>query len=573
MIEICNNGTWEIDMLCSGATPVCYQNQCVVCPPNQNYCVNDQVWQCNAQGTSGQLLNTCDTQNGQACVNGACVSLCDQAATDNSYIGCEYWPTPTANPQLDGAFANDFAVAVHNANAVAANITITKGGQQVANQQVPPGEIQTIQLAFDSDLYLDSQAMESVLVPNGAYRLVSTVPVTVYQFNPLNYQLNSMCEDNILDPGPPCFSHTNDAALLLPTHVLSTNYMVMARPTFGVDQGFAMAFIPGFFAVVATQDNTVVTINFSANTEGGAGVGAFTPGQQQQFQLNTGNVLQIISGLPTTCPGTQTSDDCNGQGGNCTYCDAGPQYDLSGTVISATAPVAVFAGHVCSFVPYNFWACDHLEEQMIPSEAWGKEFIAAHTEPQSPTTPEGNVYKILSRDANNAITFYPNTVHQAINLNAGEYVEFQTSEDFQVISTQPMMVAQFTVGQNFYTNDLNYHGDPAFALVVPFEQYRDSYSFLTPDSITYNYVTIIAEVGEQGQGAIINLDGQQVSFANVPRIGNSQYGAVRVDLSSSGEYHTITGNTPFGIMVYGFARYTSYFYPGGLNLAYLYPVR
>ena len=30
--------------------------------------------------------------------------------------------------------------------------------------------------------------------------------------------------------------------------------------------------------------------------------------------------------------------------------------------------------------------------------------------------------------------------------------------------------------------------------------------------------------------------------------------------------HEITGDQPFGITVYGYGAYTSYWYPGGLNL-------
>jgi len=31
--------------------------------------------------------------------------------------------------------------------------------------------------------------------------------------------------------------------------------------------------------------------------------------------------------------------------------------------------------------------------------------------------------------------------------------------------------------------------------------------------------------------------------------------------------HSMSGTMPFGIQVYGYGQYTSYWYPGGLNLA------
>ncbi|MCD6498453.1 MAG: IgGFc-binding protein [Deltaproteobacteria bacterium] len=576
MVEVCTNGVWSTDMVCSNGTPQCYQGACVVCIPNQVYCQDNKVLSCNADGSASTELETCDPLKGDTCVAGACVSACQQAEKQNSYIGCDYWPTPVANTALNDVFSDDFAVVVHNDNADPATVTITKGGSQVDQQQVAPHEIKTIKLAYDATLKGDLQQPVSVIAPDGAYHLVSTLPVTVYQFNPLDFQVPRECQVG-LETENPCHSYSNDASLLLPSHVLSNHYMIMSRPTFGVDTGWGMGFIPGFFAVIATADNTTVTITFSANTQAGSGgqIQTYSPGQQAQFQLNQGQVLQILSAVPTDCgSGETSSDDCNGQGGSCTYCNMGPTYDLSGTVVESTAPVSVFSGHICDFVPYNYWACDHLEEQMIPSEAWGKDFIVARTKPQSPDTPEPNLVKILSRENDNTITFDPASIHDSVTLNAGEYVEFTTTEDFHVTAVQPMMVAQFLVGQNFYTNNLDYWGDPAMALVVPFEQYRAQYTFLNPDTITYNYVSIVAKVGETGENVShVTLDGTEVDFSGAMRIGQTLYGSVQVDLSNAPtSFHSITGTEPFGIMVYGFARYTSYFYPGGLNLEYINPI-
>ncbi len=564
-VEVCTNGEWTVENYCSDPTPFCHNSACVTCMPNTQFCIGDSVHQCNAEGTASTLVTTCDVQNGEVCAGGGCTSLCEVAENQDSYIGCEYWPTTTANPQLASAFNNDYGLVVHNDNDVPAQVTITKDGSTVAQESVPPGELKIIQVTFDLEL---KDAMTSGSVPGGAHHLVSSVPVTVYQFNPLNYKTPSDCNPDPLW-GNCTFSHTNDASLLLPAHVLSTNYMIMARPTFGVDQGMGYSFIPGYFTVTATQDNTTVTVNFTGHTEPGGPVGNQAPGSSSQYQLNRGEVLQVLSQLPSGCSGGSTSG-CDVH--NC--CEMPAAYDLTGTTIQSSAPVAVYSGHVCAFVPYNYWACDHLQQQMIPSEAWGREYVVAITEPQSPGAPEPNVIKVLSRENNNTISFYPSTAHPQVNLNAGEYVEFESTLDFQVVATQPTMVAQFTVGQNYYTDDYDYHGDPAFALVVPFEQYRDSYTFLVPETMTYNFVNIIAEVGEAGSGDPgIYLNGEPVSFAGAMPIGNTSYGVARIDLTNKPtNYHTVTGLRPFGIMVYGFASYTSYFYPGGLDLEYISPV-
>jgi hypothetical protein len=50
---------------------------------------------------------------------------------------------------------------------------------------------------------------------------------------------------------------------------------------------------------------------------------------------------------------------------------------------------------------------------------------------------------------------------------------------------------------------------------------------------------------------------------------------IDVTNTGSGGSHTISAPNPnikFGIEVYGFASYTSYLYPGGLDLEYINPI-
>jgi hypothetical protein len=110
---------------------------------------------------------------------------------------------------------------------------------------------------------------------------------------------------------------------------------------------------------------------------------------------------------------------------------------------------------------------------------------------------------------------------------------------------------------------LAYRGDPAFALIPPTEQFRASYSFLAPSTITYNYVNITKKVG--AGSPVVYLDGAPVDeseFSN--QIGSTDWGVARISIE--GTHHTIDCDQTVGIVVYGVANYTSYSYPGGLNL-------
>ncbi len=510
----------------------------------------------DAGGTDGGADGGADAgaDGGLPCTTGWCDQTCAEVALAGSHFGCDFWPTPTANPYLDAAFDNNFGVIVHNPNTQPALVTVTLGASQMSQVSVPAGQIHTFELPLDTGLKLSSGNEESVLQPNGAYHMTTDRPVTAYQFNPLDFEIGGTN------------SHSNDAALLLPTHALGTDYMVTARQTFGVDQnGLGFSFLPGFFAVVGTVNNTTVTVDFSAHTVGGTAGGPYTPGQVQAFTLNAGEVLQILSAIPTTCTGTISTDNCNGLG-TCEYCDMGANYDLTGTAIQSTQPVALYSGHSCSFVPYNTWACDHLEDQQAPVSTWGDTVVVARTEPQNDTgfPPEPNVVRLVSAVSNNVINFTPTQFFgPSVTLSQGEWVEFESDDDFVASASGPLQVTQFLVGQNAYTSQIPYWGDPAMGRIPPVAQYQTYYAFLAPPTFLYHYVNVVAEVGPGA--APVYLDGQPLAAALFsPDIGGSGYGAARVAII--GGEHVIASTAPFAITVYGFADFTSYLYPGGQGL-------
>ena len=65
--------------------------------------------------------------------------------------------------------------------------------------------------------------------------------------------------------------------------------------------------------------------------------------------------------------------------------------------------------------------------------------------------------------------------------------------------------------------------------------------------------------------ASLTLDGAPVM--GFTPVGGTGYSVTRLPLASDqGGNHTISGDQAFGITVYGYGTYTSYWYPGGLDL-------
>ena len=100
-------------------------------------------------------------------------------------------------------------------------------------------------------------------------------------------------------------------------------------------------------------------------------------------------------------------------------------------------------------------------------------------------------------------------------------------------------------------------------LAVSTSQFRKSYLFHAPTNYEKSYVNIVAETGAQ-----VTLDGQTVG--GFTPIGNTGYAVSRQPLSNSGNgNHTASSASAFGISVYGYGQYTSYWYPGGSDLTVL----
>ncbi len=493
---------------------------------------------------------------------------CAAALQAQSYIGCEYWPTVTANARLYNGF--EYAVVVVNPTGSDADVTVTRGGSQLASATLKPGKVEIIKLPWVEELRGAGDG--SVLAAGGAFKLESSVPVTVYQFNPLEFRLDTDPADcpELANQGG-CFSFSNDASILLPKSALRGNYWVMNYPTHHIgtepkDQPLTWTSPPGFVTITGTEDGTTVKFTARGNVRAGSGVAALAQGMSATYTLDAGDVLMLQSASPPDGPTSVAGKPCvtEKQGmTDVTLCPGGQAFDLTGSLIEADKPVSVIGGHDCTMIPYGNYACDHVEESLFPVDALGQDLIV--TAPQAvgeigvnPGAADGMMVRILSAGAANQITFDP-PVNPPVTLNAGEWIEVgPVSQDFRVSGTDKLAVSQYLLGQTVSGASIAI-GDPAQSVAIPVEQYRLSYSFYAPKSYTQNFINIVAKAG-----ALITLDGKDIEASEFLPIGNTGYMVAR--RQGTGRAHASTGTDNFGITVYGYGSYTSYMYPGGLNL-------
>ena len=200
---------------------------------------------------------------------------------------------------------------------------------------------------------------------------------------------------------------------------------------------------------------------------------------------------------------------------------------------------------------------------MFPLESWGKRAIVAATRP---LRSEPNLLRVLSSKDGNMVRFDP-PVHAPVTLARGEWVELESSEDFVVEGSEAILVGQYLVGQDYAgTGSAGpmASGNPSLSLVVPDAQYRTSYTFLAPVTYATSYIDVIALAGERPM-----IDGAALPDTEWRAIGASGFESARVEVS--GGAHLMDAPLPFGLLVYGFGTYTSYAYPGGLDLVEIEP--
>lgn len=520
---------------------------CVICTPGEGSCVGGAARMCNAQGTAFEEFE-CDALQGMVCAADGCKGPCAPATLGDGYVGCDYYPTVTPNPVYSGFH---FAVTVANGGDTSASVVVTRGAEIVTQRTVPPGELSMIELPWVSELKGgDQDACQrppavgaSRLLPGGAYRLRSDRPVSVYQFNPLEYRLSptpASCPLRDQCPGAPqrnegCLSFSNDASLLFPTNVWTGSYAVLSWPSTRAGQEFV--------SVVGTRPGTQVTVTGQGRVAAGAGISETGSGQ---VTLGDGDVLQIVAEASST----QTFGS-----------------DLSGTLVSASAPVQVIAGSSCGFVPEATTdACDHMEHAMLPAETLGTDYLV--TFPAAPASQSPHVVRILPVADDTTLEFdhvLPGLDGLSVSRSPaqGPLQLTRVAEDFRVRANKPILVTHYLQGRTSVDSGA---GDPSMAVAVPRAQYRDNYIFSVSRTYDFNFVNVVAP----GDATVL-LDGEALPESAFAEIGTTGYRVARHELRKDREVFRMQGTRPFGIVVYGYGVFTSYMYPGGLDLRKIAP--
>jgi IgGFc binding protein len=603
VIETCSGSPvgWQstTDCQATGQTCVASLGVCGACNPGATECQQQTIATCDMAGQTWQPGVTCDVTTGNACRSGVCVQLCDQAAMEQSNVGCEYWGVDLDNadisPSLNAA-AQQYAIVVSNVQPdLVAHVTVTQDDslpgdathqlQTVASATITPQNLEVFNLGpreVDGSADGTFNTGTGTALSRHAYKVTSDFPIVAYQFNPL---------DNVN-----VFS--NDASQLLPFSGLNSGagiaYVVPAWPqTIAITSDPSTNFgveLRAFLAVVATRDDTHVSVQTNARViAGGPFDGGLAEGGTGTATLQAFEVLNLETG------------DFNA--------------DFTGSVVSADQPVVVFPGSEASDAPTyttlgdRYCCADHLEHQTPPVRTVGKSYVLAKMPNRTSAViaAGGNIGEIQELEYYKIVAAQPGTTHVTTTLpspyDAFDLVGQGASQilvspnDFILNASQPAMVLQVQSGQDAGGVPQGLPGgDPSTLFPSPREQWRSDYILLTPDKYVFDYLVVVAPSDAHVYIDGLELDSTDSGVTPSDGLTTQQRGSptppfwtYRYQLSypiidptqqppnnvqpgkQNDGVHHIQADEPVGVIAYGFDSYVSYAYAGGTQLTVINP--
>ena len=488
----------------------------------------------------------------------ACADPCQVGSTAS--LGCEFYATYM---DTTSSGARCFAMFVSNTSFRPTHLTVSYDGATLpvgSFARIPqgsgagityapyddvaglaPGQLAVLFLAGPTGTISSANApcpvdsargelpsqLESQSGIGRSFRLQTDGPVSAYQINP--YGGGSAA--------------VTGASLLLPTSVWNKAYVA-------VNAGPQLNGSPSL-NIVASKDNTEVTILPKQAVTGGGGLPGGPAGQPLTFTLQAGQQAQF----------TQPAE-------------------LTGSFITSSNPIGVMGGHQCLNAPAGVPYCDHAEQMLPPVQALGHRYAGVQYRPRR---GEPGIWHVVGAVDGTNLT-WSSSVGGPATLQRGQSAEFVTGTPFTVESQDadhPFYLISYMSGSTWNQgNKMEGYGDADFSLSTPIEQYLKRYVIFTdPTYPETNLVLVRRKVS--GVFADVTLDCAGV-LGNWQPLGD-QLEWTRADLSTgnfqnvgncSNGRHELTSPNPFGLWVWGwgtpetsfFTSNVSYSYPGGMNL-------
>lgn len=533
-------------------------------PDCPNSCSNDLK---NVVDCDGEVLEECT--DGRACLDGACAEdACAVASASQSSVGCDYWALRT--DQLAGSSrVGCFAVVVANTWNTPLRIETTWQGQALTEEPyiyLPRGQGSALSYeVYDADagvspgdvaiLFIaDTWEEDSVYVGcpmapyfkedvgvlgtarGEAFHVETTAPAAVY---------------SVLPYGGGAVASTS-ASLLLPTGHWDREYIA-------VNAYAKSTIVAGAYPsldILASEDDTTVDILPKVDILGSAEVDPTLAGEPISYQLSRGEYVQI----------SQTEE-------------------LTGSVIMADKPIAVWGGASCMNIPVGTPTCDSAHQQLVPVRALGTEYVGVRhrNRDSAGETEEESPWRIVAAVDETTLAWEPAAPPDAPSvLNQGDVYEFWGTGPFVVKSQDeehPFYFGQYMTSAT-HVADGAMEGDPEWVNIVPPAQFLHSYVFFTDPTYPETSLVVTRQPASDGSFFDVHLDCMG-ALGSWQSVGDYEYTHARLVRGSFEDVGTCSNGLQrmksegrFGVTVWGWgtkdtepnSALVSYAYPAGIGL-------
>jgi gliding motility-associated-like protein len=336
-------------------------------------------------------------------------------------------------------------------------------------------------------------------------------------------------------------STSSDATNVLPVEALGDEYYTLSYN--------ANVSTPEEFLIVASEDNTLITIVPTSQTGGTNGTSTGRPaGRPFNIRLQRGQTYLVKSRIAGS------------------YDAVLGQYfypSITGTYIKASRPVAVFSGHKRAKI-----GCagnnsrDNLFQQLPPLRLWGTRYAV------TPTGLVRDTYRVLA--AYDQTVYTLNGVAQA-PLDRGKFRDHTVAQGTYtfVEATHPISIGLFAESQDCSPATVS---DPFLVLLNPIENEITDVTFaaLSLSAITTQFTNIVVQQQAKAVTALVDATtGVPLTLSYID-IAGTNYAYARVPLQNNRSYrlHSDIGFTSY---VYGFGNAESYAYSVGARFNHLTP--
>lgn len=231
--------------------------------------------------------------------------------------------------------------------------------------------------------------------------------------------------------------------------------------------------------------------------------------------------------------------------------------DLTGTVVEASAPIAVFSGIDCDPHDFSNNYCHHLFEQLPPTDSADKTYIVP------PNMDNRDTVIRVKAIENTTITYMFGRSVQNRSIYKLDYfdITITSSQTGFIKSETPFLVA--AIGLPIYRQNQAVYG-PTMTIVPGINQYLYYYKMFVPFGYDHNYISIIIRESSKDSfrvnGTVVEIG--DIAFEENVSVRNVSYNVRSIHVTEGELIASTSNGERFGLISSGVTFYKAYAFSG-----------